>query len=105
MNVRELLAFISMPGGGEWMIIFVVMLLLFGAKKLPELARGLGKAMGEFKTARREFEDEIRRAELEIKEEPKKIPQQRVAETPAPRSDPAKEGAPGGSSPDDPTVC
>lgn len=61
-------------GTSELMIIFLVALLLFGAKKLPELARGVGKAMGEFKAARREFEDEIRRAEYEVKEEPKRLP-------------------------------
>lgn len=76
MSESYTLAFVSMPGGGEMMIIFLVALLLFGAKKLPELARGMGKAMGEFKAARKEFEDEIRKAEYEIKEEPKKIPRQ-----------------------------
>jgi len=50
-------------GGQEMIIIFVVILLLFGAKKIPELARGLGKSMGEFKKAREEFEREITRAE------------------------------------------
>ena len=40
----------------------VVTLLLFGAKKLPELARGVGKAMGEFKRARDDFEREITHA-------------------------------------------
>ncbi|MBK1834249.1 Sec-independent protein translocase subunit TatA/TatB [Roseibacillus ishigakijimensis] len=49
-------------GGPEILIIFVIVLLLFGAKKIPELARGLGKSMGEFKRAREEFEDEIKRA-------------------------------------------
>ncbi len=48
-----------MPGGSEWMLIFLAVLLLFGAKKLPEFARGLGRSMGEFKNARREFENEI----------------------------------------------
>ena len=56
-------------GGPEIAVIFVVVLLLFGAKKIPELARGLGKSMGEFKRARDEFEDEIRRAEVEVQEE------------------------------------
>lgn len=46
----------------EMMMIFIVILLLFGAKKLPELARGVGKAMGEFKSARDEFEREITHA-------------------------------------------
>jgi sec-independent protein translocase protein TatA len=46
----------------EMMMIFVIILLLFGAKKLPELARSLGKGMGEFKKARDEFEREITHA-------------------------------------------
>ena len=46
-------------GMPELFMIFVVILLLFGAKKLPELARGLGKSMGEFKKAKEEFEHEI----------------------------------------------
>lgn len=46
-------------------IIFIIVLLLFGAKKLPQLARGVGKSMGEFKRAREEFEHEITRAEHE----------------------------------------
>ncbi len=53
-------------GGPEIAVIFVIVLLLFGAKKIPELARGLGKSMGEFKRARDEFEDEIRTAEMEV---------------------------------------
>jgi len=48
-------------GGPEVAIIFVLMLLLFGAKKLPELARGMGKSLGEFKKAREDFESEITR--------------------------------------------
>ena len=54
---------IGMP---EMIMIFVVVLLLFGAKKLPELARGVGKSMGEFKKARDEFEHEITRASDEV---------------------------------------
>ncbi|MGA0900459.1 MAG: Sec-independent protein translocase subunit TatA/TatB [Luteolibacter sp.] len=59
------LAFIGSLGGPEMIMIFVVILLLFGAKKLPELARGIGKSMGEFKKARDDFEREITRAEDE----------------------------------------
>lgn len=55
---------IGMP---EMIMIFIVVLLLFGAKKLPELARGIGKSMGEFKKARDEFEREITRSEMETK--------------------------------------
>ncbi len=50
-------------GSQEMIVIFVIILLLFGAKKIPELARGLGKSMGEFKKAREDFEREITRAE------------------------------------------
>jgi sec-independent protein translocase protein TatA len=42
----------SMPGGGEWMWLLLAIVLLFGAKKLPELARGLGKGIREFKDAK-----------------------------------------------------
>ena len=55
---------IGMP---EMVMIFIVILLLFGAKKLPELARGIGKSMGEFKKARDEFENEITRADTEVR--------------------------------------
>lgn len=61
-------------GGPEMLLIFLVMLLLFGAKKLPQLARGIGKSMGEFKRAREEFEDEIRKGgeDLDVTEAPGK---------------------------------
>lgn len=58
MNTPIIFA-IGMPGGQEWFLIFLAILLLFGAKKLPEFARGLGRSMGEFKKARQEFEHEI----------------------------------------------
>ena len=61
------LAFIGGLGGPEIAVIFVVILLLFGAKKIPELARGLGKSMGELKKAREEFEREIVKAEDDVK--------------------------------------
>jgi sec-independent protein translocase protein TatA len=61
------LAFIGSLGGQEIVVIFLIVLLLFGAKKLPELARGIGKSMGEFKKAREDFEKEITRAETDIR--------------------------------------
>ncbi len=45
-----------MPGGTEWLIIAGVVVLLFGAKKLPELARSLGRSSREFKKGLREGE-------------------------------------------------
>lgn len=62
---------LGMPGGQEWLVILLVVLLLFGAKRLPELARGLGKSIREFKKATSEVEDNIREAMRE--EETKKV--------------------------------
>ncbi len=54
--------------GTEWVwIIFLVAILLFGSKKIPEMARGLGKAMGEFQKGKMEIEREIREASNELK--------------------------------------
>lgn len=47
------------PGGLEVVLILVVILILFGAKKIPELAKGLGQGIKEFKKATREVTDEI----------------------------------------------
>lgn len=58
---------IAWLGGQELWIVFFLLLLLFGAKKLPELARGIGKSMGEFKKAREDFEHEITTAEVDTK--------------------------------------
>ena len=49
-------------GQQEMLIIFLIVLLLFGAKKLPELAKGLGKSAGEFKKAKDEFNREVQAA-------------------------------------------
>ena len=46
-------------GGGEIVLILVLVLLLFGARKLPELAKGLGQGIKEFKKATREVTDEL----------------------------------------------
>jgi len=62
-------AFIEGIGGPELMMIMFVVLLLFGANKLPELARGMGKSIREFKKAASGVEEEIKRA---IEEEPEK---------------------------------
>ena len=43
---------LSMPGGSEWIWILLVVILLFGARKIPDLARGIGKGMKEFKDAK-----------------------------------------------------
>jgi len=49
-------------GGGEIILILALILILFGAKKLPELAKGLGQGIKEFKKATRDVNDEFSRA-------------------------------------------
>ncbi len=43
----------------QWFILIAICLVVFGAKRLPDVARGIGKSLGEFKKARKEFEDEL----------------------------------------------
>ncbi|MEU8225979.1 twin-arginine translocase TatA/TatE family subunit [Kribbella sp. NPDC048915] len=45
---------LALPEGGEWIVILVIVVLLFGAKKLPELTRNVARSMKEFEKARRE---------------------------------------------------
>jgi sec-independent protein translocase protein TatA len=65
-----------MLGGPELLIIvFVVIILLFGAKKLPELAKSMGRAKGEFERGKMEIEREIREEKAkDSKKEEKDIP-------------------------------
>ncbi len=44
------------PGGMDWVVILIVVVLLFGAKKIPELAKGLGEGIKEFRKASKEGE-------------------------------------------------
>jgi sec-independent protein translocase protein TatA len=57
--------------GGELVLVLVVILVLFGAKRIPEFAKGLGKGINEFKKASREVTDEIERAGEELPPAPK----------------------------------
>jgi sec-independent protein translocase protein TatA len=54
-------------GAGEIILIVLVVLLLFGAKKIPELARGIGKGMSEFKKGIKDVETEIKSADTDAK--------------------------------------
>ncbi|WP_396613149.1 twin-arginine translocase TatA/TatE family subunit [Haloferax sp. S1W] len=51
--------FPGLPGGPELLIVLLIVILLFGANKLPELARSSGQAMGEFRRGRQEIEEEL----------------------------------------------
>lgn len=55
----QILLFLSNMGGYEILLILVVILIFFGAKKIPELARGLGRGIREFKDATKEIHDEL----------------------------------------------
>ena len=65
MMIKEI-TYAAMPGGWEMVVIAIVILLLFGAKKLPELARGLGQGIREFKGAVDGVKDEINDAKEKV---------------------------------------
>ena len=64
------------PGGWEWIIIFLVILLLFGAKRLPDLAKGIGRGISEFRKAAREVSDELQNDELDKPKNEKDTPKE-----------------------------
>jgi sec-independent protein translocase protein TatA len=61
-------------GGWEIILILAVVLILFGAKKLPELAKGLGQGIKEFKKATREVTDEIQKEPVDTVSQTAKLP-------------------------------
>jgi sec-independent protein translocase protein TatA len=81
------LAFLDVLGGSELLVIMFVVLLLFGADRMPGLARGIGKSLREFKKAASSVEEELRRAMDEAPVPPAKKPpgaiQQAAPEKPA----------------------
>ena len=76
-----LIASIMNLGGPDLIVILLIILVLFGAKKLPDLARGMGQAIKEFQKAKDEFSDELHNAG---KNEPAK-PDVRSAQATVPR--------------------
>ncbi|HRJ28895.1 MAG: twin-arginine translocase TatA/TatE family subunit [Cyclobacteriaceae bacterium] len=61
---------LGMPGGMEWVLIALAVLIFFGAKKIPEFARGVGRGIREFKDAVKDVKKEVDEAGKEV---PKKI--------------------------------
>jgi len=56
----------GMPGGSEWIIIAIAVLIFFGAKKIPEFAKGLGRGIREFKDAVKDVKKEVDEAGKEV---------------------------------------
>jgi sec-independent protein translocase protein TatA len=59
-------------GAQEILLILLIIILLFGARKIPEIARGLGRSVSEFKKGVREVDEEIKKEEPEKREPPEK---------------------------------
>jgi sec-independent protein translocase protein TatA len=68
--VNNTLLMISMPGGTEWILIILAVLILFGGRKIPEFMRGLGRGIREFNDAKTNVRKEIEEgmSENEVKE-------------------------------------
>ncbi len=49
----------SMPGGSEWILLVLIVVLIFGGKKIPELMKGIGRGIREFKDAKDKVSNEI----------------------------------------------
>lgn len=65
MAIFNIIPAFSMPSGTELIIILVIVLLLFGGKKIPELMRGLGKGVRSFKDGMKDAKDEINKIDEE----------------------------------------
>lgn len=88
MNI-QLLAFIQNLRAPELILIFLVVLLLFGAKRLPELFKSFGKSIKEFKKATSDIENDVRNA-MEAEDEPtpaKRAPRPESQQVEATKSD------------------
>jgi sec-independent protein translocase protein TatA len=59
LSILNNIFLLSMPGGSEWILIIIVVLLMFGGKKIPELMRGVGRGMREFTDAKNNVKNEI----------------------------------------------
>lgn len=76
------LASIFNLGGPDLIVILIICLLLFGAKKLPELARGMGQAVREFSKAKDDVERELQRAqEVPVQKPAEQLPHQTASTT------------------------
>ena len=65
---------LSMPGGTEWILILLVVLLFFGGKKIPDLMRGIGRGVREFNDAKESVKKEL---DAGMNEKDKPVPEHR----------------------------
>lgn len=72
-KIRAMLGRLLFISGQEIVIVFVVVLILFGSKNIPEIAKGLGKGMREFRKATEDIKNEIRESTSDITEDFKDI--------------------------------
>lgn len=71
MTIFNIIPAIGLPTGWEWLIILIVVLLLFGGKKIPELMRGLGKGVKSFKQGLNDAKEELNKIDEEEDTTPK----------------------------------
>src|SRR5260370_39658425 len=89
LDMNMLASFMNL-GGPDLLVILLIILVLFGAKKLPELARGLGQAIKEFQKAKDEFTDELHKAGPTDAAKGNQPPASTVARTDGPQSSAAR---------------
>jgi sec-independent protein translocase protein TatA len=73
MTNFDFIYLLSMPGGSEWLLIILFVIIFFGAKRIPELARSLGRGIREFKDATKGVQNEIEEGIRNSDHEPKKL--------------------------------
>jgi sec-independent protein translocase protein TatA len=75
-NFLQVFFLLSAPGGTEWILIVLAVLILFGGRKIPEFMRGLGKGIREFNDAKSNVKKELEEGMNEKDKQPSPPPQQ-----------------------------
>lgn len=80
--IKMLEKFVFNIAGMEWFwVLIVVVVLLFGANKIPEIARAIGRATGEFQKGKMEIEKEIEKASAELNKSPERLKLEEAAKS------------------------
>jgi len=66
-NILNSIFLLAMPGGSEWFLIIIAVLVMFGGRKIPEFMRGLGRGIREFNDAKNNVKDELEKGMNEPK--------------------------------------